>query len=408
MHKLSAFYFTVQNMPAKFRFKSNNIFLFCICYSDDLKTEHTDINDIWKLVVKEIEFLETNGIDTEDGKNFKGTIVYFSFDNLGINLAYGFVASFKAKFFCRFCVMPFEECRLKCHEDLSKRRTIDSYNETLSQIESSENVDVKETQGVKMKCVLNELQYSNISKNFSVDPMHDLNERIVPFALKQLFKQIIRLKVLSEDQLLQKIQYFDHDQRNTPSRVNFDKSNMGQNATQSRCLLQSTPFIFWEFRENVKLKEIWTCIKSLLRIFTICYSQKITQTQITSLRDQIHIHLTSLKNLGLSFIAKHHILTHYPSIIEEMGPIVWMCMVVFERKHKILKNLMKNNSNFTNVTHTIAKKHQQNLCEVSDSFQEKIYFGEPKTFAHNKERFYATQFIQDTDEIQNVKQEINF
>lgn len=167
-----------------------------------------------------------------------------------------------------------------------------------------------------MKCVLNNLQYFHILKNLSDDPMHDSNEGVIPFALKQLFRLIIQFKILSENQLVQKIQYFDHgflNQRNIPSRVNFDKSNLGQNATQSRCLLQNTPFIFWNYRQNEHLKEVRTSIKRLIRIFTICYSQAITQVQIDSLREQIDVHLTSIKNLGLTFIAKHHFLTHYPS-----------------------------------------------------------------------------------------------
>lgn len=411
MHKLSAFYFTVQNMPPQFRFKSDNIFLFCICYADDLKTEHTDINDIWRLVVRDIAHLETIGIDTEGGENLKGTIAYISFDNLGINLAYGLVACFKAHFFCRFCVMPIKDCRFQCREDRTKRRTIYSYNEILNHIENSVNIDVKETRGIKMKCVLNELQHFHILKNLSVDPMHDLNEGIVPFALKQLFKCIIQFKILPETQLIKKIQYFDHgflNQRNIPSQVNFDKSNLGQNATQSRCLLQNTPFIFWEFHENEQLKEVWICIKSLLRIFTICYSPRITQAQIISLREEIYTHLTSLKNLGLTFIAKHHILTHYPSIMEEMGPLVWMCMFAFERKHKLLKALMKNNSNFTNVTHTISRKHQEHLCEVTDSFTEKFIFGKPKNFPLSLATLYADQFIETAIEIEDMKQEVNF
>lgn len=411
VHKLSAFYFTIQNMPPQFRFKADNVFLFCVCYSDDLKTKYTDINDIWRLVVKDINFLETRGIDVADGMNVKGSIAYFSFDNLGINLAYGLVACFKAQYFCRFCVMPIQDCRSNCREDQSKLRTIDSYNQIVNRIENSSKIDFKETRGIKMKCVLNELQHFHILKNLSVDPMHDLNEGVVPFALKQLFMHMIRFKILSEDELTKKIQYFDHgflNQRNIPSEVSFDKANLGQNATQNRCLLQNIPFIFWEYRDNQKLAEIWTCVKSLLRIFTICYSPEINRTQIELLREEIAAHLTSLKKLGLSFIAKHHILTHYPTIIERMGPTVFMCMFAFERKHKLLKKLMNDNSNFTNIPYTIARKHQEFLSGVKDSFRENIITGEAKHVSTALVNSHANNLLEDLIGNQVSKQEVKF
>lgn len=410
IHKLTAFYFTIQNLPPQFRSKSDNIFLFCLCYSDDLKTKYTDINDIWDLVVKDIGFLETHGIYLENGETIKGSIALMSFDNLGANSMLGFVSCFRAQFFCRFCEMPINDCRVECRENPTIRRTIESYNKILDRIENSAKVDFKDSRGIKMKCVLNELQYFHILKNFTVDPMHDLNEGVIPFALNQLFCQFVRMKIISEGELLQKVQYFDYgflNQRNIPSMISFDKSNLGQNATQSACLLRHVPFIFWKYRECEKLKDMWLCIKSLLRIFIICFSPEITKAQIELLQEEICIHLTCLKNIGLSFIAKHHILTHYPMIIKLMGPVVFMCMFKFERKHKLLKSFMNDNCNFTNVTCTIARKHQEHLSEVTDSFTENIVAGMsnnlPRSFFYTHTNFFAENSI----DIECVKQEIH-
>lgn len=410
IHKLSAFYFTIQNMPSQFRSKLDNIYLFCLCYADDLKTKHSDINDIWQLISKDIGFLETHGIDTNDGKNVKGSIAYMSFDNLGANFALGFVSCFRAQFFCRFCVMPIEECRYTCQEDPSKRRSIESYNETLQIIENSTNVDFKETKGVKTKCLLNELLYFHILKNLSVDPMHDLNEGIVPFALKQFFKHIIQFKILSEDKLVKKMQYFDYgflNQRNIPSRISLDKANLGQNAAQMKCLLQHIPFLFWNYREDCNLRKIWICVKSLLQIFTICYSNKLTQVQINKLRDEIKIHLLTLRELGVFLIPKHHLLTHYPFIMEEMGPVVFMNMIRFDGKHKMLKSFMNNNSNYTNVTHTIARKHQEYLSVITNSYTEKVDEGETKCLTETFLKTFSNNFPEFLM-LTGLKQEVNF
>lgn len=410
MHKLSAFYFTIQNMPPQFRSQLDNIYLFCLCYADDLKTKYTDINDIWQIVARDIGFLETHGINTEYGRNIKGTIAYLSFDNLGANLALGFVACFRAQFFCRFCVMPIEECRYKCQEDTSKRRKTASYNETLQLIENSTIVDFKATKGVKTKCILNELSYFHMLKNLSVDPMHDLNEGIVPFALKQLFMRMIQLKLYSEEKLVQKIQYFDYgflNQRNVPSGISLDKANLGQNASQMKCLLQHIPFIFWKYRENMDLYKVWTAIKSLLQIFFICYSSEFTRAQINKLRSEITLHLMALRDLDLTFLPKHHIITHYPFIIEEMGPVVFMNMIRFDGKHKMLKSFMSNNSNFTNITYTIARKHQEHLSTVTDSYTVKFIVGETKNLSVKILNVFNHHF-RDFAILNEIKQEINF
>lgn len=49
-HKICAVYFTIQNLPRQFLSKVKNIYLICLCNSDDLKTKSTDFNNIWQSV----------------------------------------------------------------------------------------------------------------------------------------------------------------------------------------------------------------------------------------------------------------------------------------------------------------------------------------------------------------------
>lgn len=291
-----------------------------------------------------------------------------------------------------------------------KRRTIESYNETLQLIENSAQVDFKATKGIKLKCVLNELRYFHTLTNLSVDPMHDLNEGIVPFALKQFFLKIIDLKINSEEKLVQKMQYFDYgflNQRNIPSQISLDKSNLSQNATQMNCLLQHIPFIFWSYRENDNLCKFWVCIKSLMQIFIICYSSVLTQDQINKLSCEIETHLMTLHELGFTFLPKHHIITHYPFIMEEMGPVVFMNILRFDGKHKLLKSFMSNNSNYTNVTHTIARKHQEYLSVITNSYTEKISEGESKNLPEILLNTFSNRFPEIMI-LNSTKQEVNF
>lgn len=61
-HKLCAVYFSIQNLQQRYKSKLRNIYLICLCNSDDIKMKHTDFNNIWQLIVNEIHQLEVNGI----------------------------------------------------------------------------------------------------------------------------------------------------------------------------------------------------------------------------------------------------------------------------------------------------------------------------------------------------------
>lgn len=53
-------------------------------------------------------------------------------DNLGLNSMLGFVESFAAKYFCRFCKSPNHVTATQCVEDASTLRTFNNYNEDVT------------------------------------------------------------------------------------------------------------------------------------------------------------------------------------------------------------------------------------------------------------------------------------
>ncbi|XP_031627792.1 ovarian-specific serine/threonine-protein kinase Lok-like [Contarinia nasturtii] len=112
----------------------NNIFLIGLCNSDDLKTESTDFNDIWRLMCHEIKHLETEGINVTETIKLKGTLVVTSGDNIGLNQSLGFAESFSANYYCRVCELPKRICQTICEEDPSSL----SWN-TLSDTENQPN-----------------------------------------------------------------------------------------------------------------------------------------------------------------------------------------------------------------------------------------------------------------------------
>lgn len=104
LHKICAFYMTIKNLPQKYLSKLENIYTVILCNTDDLKTEFTDINDVLRPIVREIQYLENEGIRTGSNRLIRGSLSSLSFDNLGANSCLGFVESFSTSApFCRIC-----------------------------------------------------------------------------------------------------------------------------------------------------------------------------------------------------------------------------------------------------------------------------------------------------------------
>lgn len=123
-HKICAIYFTIRNLPRKYLSKLNNIYLICLCNTDDIKTKRTDYNNIWRQVFQDIKYLETVGININDQLNIKGTITTVSFDNLGANTSLGFTGGFRATYYCRKCECSREECEKLRYEQIQNKRKI--------------------------------------------------------------------------------------------------------------------------------------------------------------------------------------------------------------------------------------------------------------------------------------------
>lgn len=377
LHKICAIYFVIRNMPRLSNLM--NINLICLCNSNDIRTQQTDFNNLWKIIVKEIKHIEEFGIDINDNLNVKGTLVSLSFDNLGANQSLGFFEAFNANYYCRMCECSKEQCQTLCGENKDKRRTRESYDMHMNVIEMSTNVDSTTACGLKRYCALNDLHYFHILENQSVDIMHDLNEGVIPYLLKHLFAYCNSEKIIKENALMQLIQYHDYgilNRRNIPSQINLDKSNLNQNASQSLCLFQNIPFILHQFRE--KLQDVWDCVESLLKIVQIAYSLKITENDLQTLEQCVFNHLNCVKRklkIKDNLLPKHHFTTHYTSIIRAMGPLKPMSMIRFESKHKTLKNFVKRNHNFKNINKSLAIKHQQLMSRCENTYDQQITCG---------------------------------
>lgn len=417
-HSQIGVYMAIRNMPLELSYNMNNIFLIALCNSVWLKDDDVDYNNLWQVIVDDIRLLEDVGIYLNDGTQLRGdlidsfdrifdilnciqlniyiqitgTIVNVTFDNLGGNSSLGFVESFMAHFFCRICTLSKEETKhLNC-EDSTKLRTRQSYNEIIQQIQAGQHLDYKETLGVKRMCYLNNLKYFHIMDNFNLDIFHDLMEGTVPLLLKLFFEHGINHRVFTEKELIRAFTYFDYGPLNKkciPSSINMTRRNLGQNASQTRCLLLNMPFVLYSYRHHEMLAQAWNCFGSMQKIVRIVYSPVIDCSNLQSLKELTSKHLADARDcFGISYTPKLHNMTHMHTSIEMVGPLVHMSTLKFETKHKEFSSDVRRMQNYKNVSQSLANNYQMKTME--NCFKNEIDFGRKTRFKIND--FYRDLF----------------
>lgn len=365
VHKLCAVYFPVNNFPKEYQSKLDYIRLVCLCYSDDInKSTQADYNNIWQLVVDDMKKLETEGICV-GSINLRGTICWPSFDNLGANVSLGYAKSFTAAHYCRFCECSLRECSTVTNEKTSKIRNKENYTYHMKTIDSLDKIDYRKTFGLRNYCRLNDLKYFHITENISVDILHDFYEGAMTFVMEKLFLYMSNQKIVKKDLIIQMVMSHDYgrlNRRNIPSKIALDKSNLGQNGSQAKCLFLNFPFIFAELKENANLRKVWNSFELLSQISQIVHSTEISSDNLNELDDKVSALLTSIQtNFKVKLTPKLHNLTHYSRVIRSMGPVMNMSTIRYEGKHKTFKKIINQSCNFINVCKSLAIRHQQNI-----------------------------------------------
>lgn len=167
------------------------MFLVALLHADDFKTKKTDFNVVWRLIVKDIGYLEHFGINIDDERTIKCNLVEFNSDNLGMNMSLGLNEGFQAILHCRICKLPRTICQTQCTEVLSAYRTNKDYEKELVFIENSTKVNLAGSSGMERFCISYDLTYFNVFTYMSGDIMHDLNEGVILFLLQHFFTPVI-------------------------------------------------------------------------------------------------------------------------------------------------------------------------------------------------------------------------
>ncbi|XP_051741574.1 uncharacterized protein LOC127508052 isoform X1 [Ctenopharyngodon idella] len=378
IHKLGGIYFTLRNFPPQFNSSLANIHLCALFHAQDIKTYGFDA--ILEPIVNDIKVLETRGIEGLGGC-VRGSIVQVTGDNLGLHCLLGFVESFRARNNCRFCLIEKDYYQTVFCEDepTVTLRTKETHLQHCKAMQSDPTLP--HVCGVKRTCLLNTLQYFSVSDNFSVDIMHDVLEGVAQFELKLVLRYVQEsfLTAKELDGRLHSFNYGYMERRNRPPAVKLDDQNndLGINAIQCWCLLRNVPLMFGDVVPQDD--KYWQLLLLLLQIVNIVFSPILTEGLTVYLKHLIAEHHRLFKCLfpEKNLLPKHHLLTHYPRCIRNIGPIVHMWSMRYESKHNFFKTQQKC---FKNITLTLAKKHQNCMAYNWQDFNhDRIVLGPGKT-----------------------------
>lgn len=357
--KLGATYVTIPCMPPEYRSKLENIFLALIFYSLD-RSSYGNKN-VFRILVDEINYLQRSGIVLNiDGSQVR---VYFALglilgDNLALNGILGFVESFKANYFCRFCKTHRNETYTCCSERPESLRDVIDYERDVASL--------TEDSGVKEKSIWNEIDYFHVYENYCSDPLlHELAEGVGKRAMSKILSHYIHeTKIFTlncVNQRLNTFNYRDNGITNRPPVIASSEFDEKKKIYMSGSEMLNFISIFGLLvGDMVPVGDsVWHFYLVLRQIQEIVAAFDVHREYINHLRslvseyNKLYIELFK-KNIP----PKEHIMTHWPLTLEKSGPLSLISVMRMEAKNRLFSLRANATTSRTNIVYTTAFKEQ--------------------------------------------------
>ncbi|XP_071568106.1 uncharacterized protein [Temnothorax nylanderi] len=370
--KIGAVYCAIDSLPNKFSSLLENIFLVQLHNYMDHKALRN--KKMFAHVINQINKLNTNGISINvEGKTKQ---VYFILsrilgDNLGLNTIMGFTKSFNSSHCCRICYISKDEMHNTTIENNNLLRNVENYKEH----------SIEKTHGIVENCIFNNVINFHVTKNISIDPMHDLLEGVCRYDIaKILYDLICKKKAFSVEILNERIKNFCHSfDKNIPiiKLESITNKMIILSASEMHYLVSNLGLFIGDLVPTNS--SVWKLYVMLRKIVNISMLESVTNDIIDSFAILISQYLELyLKIFKCSFKVKHHYLTHYERIIHEFGPLKNFSTMRFEAKHKQIKEYSKVMTSRKCPAYSLSLKHQMQLCHrfiCNEGFSKRVSYG---------------------------------
>lgn len=373
-HKVTAFYWTLLNIPVQHRSKLSAIQLLAMCKQQDLKKSSVDtllhdfvtaMKNLWDGAV-----LNIPGMGTE--KHF-GMLAAVVADTPAAHLLGGFKEGVGgAEKPCRVCEIE-RNCLAGVHlEDEMILRDELEHRDRVSDLQTVSKKTFKywsRKYGINGDSVLLKLPGFNITQCLLQDPMHLILEGSLKLELQCLLKKLTErdtsgtlLSTLNNR--IDKFEYSCSEGRDKPQRIDVKHIEKGalfaQTAGEMITLACVLPYMMEGLVDSDNA--YWLNFIKLLQITHLCLSPYANQSTVILLKALVASHNSSFVRLypDQSLPPKMHYMVHLPRQIEEFGPLRAHWCMRFEAKNGFFK--AKKWQNFKNVPLSLSLYHQRWMC----------------------------------------------
>lgn len=364
-------YYSLPTLSAK-NSQLDQVFLGYVLKSNDLKLSSS--NNCFDDLINVIYDMEVNGIDivvNNEKRNVKLILALVLGDNLALNTILNFSKSFTCNKYCRICTVCKDECGELCYELPHTIRNVENY-------ESDVLVRNVSLTGIYEYSNFNNIPSYHVTDNYCVDIMHDLYEGICHYDLSEALLYFINKKFFDLPLLNQRIQSFNYGSIEAAYKPNEIKINdiKRQKFKLSARQMMTFCFIFPLLIGDMVPEDdpVWNFVLIMLDILDSLLCFEISETIINEIRVKIQNHNHMYINLfNKKLKPKFHLLTHYPTCMEQSGPLRLLWNFKFEAKHKQFKAYSNVITSRKNVPLSMAMKYQLKyanfLLNVKDSHE---------------------------------------
>lgn len=251
-------------------------------------------------------------------------------DNKEANVYLGFVRSFTAGFYCRYCRMHRSEMQRASTEILGKRRNPQNYGEDL--LENFRNKKRKKnTTGIAEYSIFNEIPHFHVTDSSAQDSTHVIDEGILHYnLLPSLYYFIYEKEYFTLQELNRRIKVFDYteeEKKNIPMEILEktlkDRTKLKTTATEMANFTHNLVFLIGDLVPHGDI--VWKFVLTTIKFFDLAYLPSYEEDDITELTQTITLMLDSYRQLFKELLKPvHHFAIHYPEDTRNFGPMRYL------------------------------------------------------------------------------------
>jgi len=278
IHKLAAFYFSIQNLPGVESAQLSSIYLLILAHSEDLKSPRGFQNVLAPFLLEMRKLESDQGVNIiVDGQPFvlRATLSVLVADTLAAHDILGLLGP-GARCFCRKCLITRAQFHENCN-GMGEMRTKAMFTEHVRQV--SERPAFATECGVRRECPLHFTKEFDGMQDSVFDIFHDILEGCgqwdVSLALRTFIKYQKLFSVKDFNERIHAFNYGIMDIKNKPTPNFTDDSLRGkklkQNGCQAWCLIRVFGFLVPEVPDDDPQLRL---VNFMQKIMLITFSDK--------------------------------------------------------------------------------------------------------------------------------------